>query len=304
MYTITAGYKGSKYAIRLGADPEFFLGLSVDGKVQVTPVEMFKMLGMSHTPDPKHPQFYNDGKGSIVHQDGVAVEISIPAVYNFIELLDSIHLMQEKIWELFSVYPEYVDAVYAIPSVNYDYVRWNAMGRRMLASNIFGCDPDYNAFNRGAAADIIDASTFPKRFGGGHKHYSGHPLFEEDPILSIKSFAVTVGLACSAFSPVPELEAERTLLYGKAGKFRPQNYPNGQVGVEYRTPSNTWTAPKNRDLALKIFEYEKLAICGLMSNPENAQKLVDEIEVPTQDAILSCNQALCLELLSYVESKI
>src|SRR5512145_831081 len=102
--------------IKFGCDPEYFAGKEIDGKVYVVPSEWFKMLGISFTPDPKHPQFFNDGKGHVIHQDGVAFEISVPATTNWKELVNDTHLMQEKISELLQPYSEHTDGVFVLPS--------------------------------------------------------------------------------------------------------------------------------------------------------------------------------------------
>jgi hypothetical protein len=289
--------------IKFGADPEYCAGKIIGGSVWVIPSELFKIQGIKYTPDPKHPQFYNDEKGSIIHQDGVALEISVPATTDWRALLKSTHDMQDKIEELLAPYSEFTDGVFAIPAAKYDFEQWNSYGQRMLFSNIFGCDPDYNAFGTHAQGEVVDAATHPWRYFGGHVHFSGHPLFEKDPILSIKTFAITAGLASSAYSPVPVLESERTFLYGKAGKFRVQHYPDGSTGVEYRTPSCTWTGKGNETVAEKLFYYANMAINSFMNRVEVAEKLVDELSSEVQEAILSCNQSMCLVLLSYVESK-
>ena len=212
--------------------------------------------------------------------------------------------MQEKIQELLLPYSEYTDGLFVLPSADYDYKHWNTFGRAMICSNIFGCDADYTAWNTKAAGQVVDASTHPERYFGGHIHFSGHPLFESDPILAIKIFAITVGLAASGNSPVPDLEARRTFLYGKLDKYRPQNYPDGSVGVEYRTPSNIWTGKGNEAVAEKLFYYADLAINSLMNQVDKAEKLVEELHSVTEKAILSCDQSKCKELLAYVESKV
>jgi hypothetical protein len=293
----------TNYSIKYGCDPEYFAGKMVDGKVTVIPSELFKMLGINFTPDPRHPQFYNDGKGRVIHQDGVALEISVPANNSWKALLKETHDMQEKIQELLRPYSEWTDGLFVLPTAIYDYEKWNAMGKKMLLNNIFGCDADHNAFDTASKCEVVDATTHPVRYFGGHVHFSGHPLFEKDPVLSIKIFAMTAGLASSGYSPVPEKEAERTFLYGKAGKYRPQHYPDKSVGVEYRTPSCVWTGKGNESVAERLFYYADLAIHSFMNRADEAEALVDEIGDKVQEAILSCNQPLCKELLSYVESK-
>jgi hypothetical protein len=291
--------------ITLGTDPEWFAGMTVKGIPQVIPAAYFEYeLKMPHIEDPRHPKFYKRD-GIVIHRDGVAFELTVPAVPNgnWKKLLNYAHFGLEKLQNLLKPYSDVCDGVYVLPTILYDHKRWNACGDYMVDSNMFGCDRDWNAFQIEEKAVVIDAYTWPKRYGGGHMHMSGHPLMKEDPVLAVKCAAMTVGATASALSPHPKEEKDRTFLYGKIGKFRPQNYPDGSVGIEYRTPSNTWTDPNNYSMAQSLFESLEFCIEKLMNFPAKAQKLADELEEGLTEAIAQCNQPLARDILQYVKDE-
>lgn len=290
--------------IKYGCDPEFFAGKVIDGELTVVPAAFFRtQLGLKAIPHKKHPKFFVDRVGHVIHEDGVAFEIAVPPQSNWKDLLADVYSMQSRIGELISKYSDYTDGVFGVPAIKYDWKRWEDIGPELAMCNMFGCDPDLNAFDVGENQSILDVRTHSWRYGGGHIHFSGHPLFSENPRLAIKIFAMTVGLAASAFSPVPDLERERTFLYGKAGKYRVQKYSNGETGVEYRTPSVSWATIGNVSLAERLFYYAGMAINSFMERPKVASKILEEIEFNVNNSILSCDQDDCKSLLSFVESR-
>lgn len=104
------------------------------------------------------------------------------------------------------------------------------------ASWVFGCEPDYNAWELKANPRPHSPNPF-LRSAGGHIH-----LGYEKPN---KVASVELTRMLDAFIGVPLVAAEkpndRMQLYGCAGAMRFKPY-----GLEYRTPSNFWTASANR----------------------------------------------------------
>jgi hypothetical protein len=290
-----------KPVITFGADPEYFLSYDLGGKPFVMPPAYFrKYLGLEYTPDPKHPLFLSNDIFNVI-EDGVAFEIGVKPDQSWKVLLQRIHLAQEAIQEIGNTYGDKQFKFSAIPTINFDCERWSVEDEEFQNTLIFGCDPDMDAFDVEKRCRTVNASQHPFRYGGGHIHMSGHPLFESDPILSIRILAMTAGLAASAYSPVPELEKARTYLYGRPGKFRVQKYPNGAIGVEYRTPSNTWSAKGNEGVAEQVFTWAQFGIDYLMSNTDKAMDLLEGLGKEITNAILSCNQKKCLALLETVK---
>lgn len=101
---------------------------------------------------------------------------------------------------------------------------------------VFGCEPDYNAWEM----KINPRPDSPDKFlrsAGGHIHvgYTGANKITSIEIIRLLDMFIGVPLV---LAEEPNRRAE---LYGKAGACRFKKY-----GVEYRTPSNFWTANEKR----------------------------------------------------------
>lgn len=100
----------------------------------------------------------------------------------------------------------------------------------------FGCSPDFDAYNSGAAYPALDPSILNEgggqwRFAGGHVHI-GYQNPNDVPHFVVASFAdIFLGLASLGLDEQPK----RRQLYGQPGRYRPTAY-----GIEYRTLSNFW----------------------------------------------------------------
>ena len=250
--------------IKYGSDPEVF-AIDSDGGV-VPPVIFREELGLEFEENGRHPIFIR-GDGFYVHEDGVAFEVGVTPSDTLDENLAKVQSAYQSLEELLSKYGYRLGI---LPAVPFDTGKWGVKPRWIRDCMIFGCDADHDAFDFNRKGSTVDAMKHPWRYGGGHLHVSGLDIFHADPVASIKVLASTVGLATVAFSDVTILEKQRTFLYGKPGKYRPQRYPDGSHGIEYRTPSNTWSRPGNPvweplkeyfDLALRILsggQYERL----------------------------------------------
>lgn len=108
-------------------------------------------------------------------------------------------------------------------------------------SQLFGCEPDFNAYTctENEKPKSLDANL---RSAGGHIHISWDGatpynekayIVDEERTNLIKAFDLFVGIP----SVILEPDNKRKELYGKAGAFRPKKY-----GVEYRTISNFYLA--------------------------------------------------------------
>ncbi len=287
-----------------GADPEVFSSYNKDGKDYVLPPAYFRsFLGLGHEPDIKHPKFLVKD-GIVIHEDGAAFEFSLPPSKNLKDLFDNIHhgynLLQSEVLKDFPEYP-----IVVVPTINYEVDRWNQYRKDQdfFMSLMFGCDPHMNAWNMEEDRPV-DARKHPYRYGGGHIHLSGIPQLEENPILCIRTLDATVGLAATAYSPVPELEKLRTFRYGLAGVWRPQQYPNGDVGLEYRSVSNSWTNPKFTELASMIQKWITIATEVLIPDGKKAEKILDDISDNLLFAIKSADQNLSLKMLEFVEASL
>ncbi len=194
----------------LGADPEIFVAegdnvRSIIGKIGGTK-EMPLPLPI--------------GDGFCVQEDNVAMEFNIPASHTKDEFISNI-----------------VKATTFLENVvkhqyNFNFYKQSAVSfpeeeLQDPASQVFGCDPDFDAWT-GKTNPRPKAKDKNLRSCGGHVHIG---VKTDKPLEIIK--------ACDLFLGVPSVVMDkgelRKKLYGKRGAFRIKPY-----GVEYRTLSNWW----------------------------------------------------------------
>jgi hypothetical protein len=115
-------------------------------------------------------------------------------------------------------------SIFAFPSAKVD-------GKWLETPNaqMFGCDPDFNAWLNGLINEKPEAADMNLRSCGGHIHIGYESPSVNTNMALIKAMDIFVGLP----SVFQEPDNDRKTLYGKAGAFRNKSY-----GVEYRTVSN------------------------------------------------------------------
>ena len=291
-----------------GSDPELFVAKNINEKDYVVPPVFFrKELGESILSyDKKHPIFAEikvSGNEVIkIIEDGAAFELTVPPRTNILELLDLIHLGYEKVHEIASKYG-YKATV--IPTINYNIEEYLNMGEEFLMCLLFGCDPDLDAFNTEKIQFEESALDHPYRYGGGHIHISGSELIKKYPIPTVRLLAFTVGNFVTANSPHPELDNLRTYRYGQPGKYRIQKYgkvyndiPHTDIGIEYRTPSNSWTTIK--DMAEGIQYWATLAIERILPDKNKAKEIMKELSDTGTRAIVETNKQLADRNLGFI----
>lgn len=293
--------------VLFGADPEVFASYFIGEKMYVMPPAYFrKYTDTAWKKNGRHPLFIAT-KDHIVHEDGVAFEVGLKPKNSFRELLSNIHAIYQEIEEkILPLCSEVNRKLAVIPTINYEVDRWLKISETdpsFAECLIFGCDPDYDAFEL-EVEPVEDVAHHPFRYGGGHFHFSGLPLFRENPNLSARLCAMTLGLCATAFSPVPELEKLRTFRYGRPGKFRPQHYPDGSFGVEYRTPSNSWTNPSHKDLANMMEKWVEIAVRNVLPGSEKFESMFEKNRMEIAKAIKEADQPLASSLLDMVEEAI
>jgi len=295
--------------LKYGTDPEFFAAEKINEKYYVVPPVFFRRkLGLKPIiEDEKHPVFYILKNGIKIHEDGAAFEFngephnSIKEVY-----LD----VQEGLETLSSLIEKYGYSLYCKPTINFDTKRFKKETDDFKMCLIFGCDKDYDAWEWEKEYDEnlfpewkyfsenagqISALKHPFRYAGGHLHISGSEFFEKYPLIIVRLLSMTVGNYVVGNSPFPELEKLRTYKYGKAGKFRPQKYPDGSIGIEYRTPSNTWCSSPQM---LDGIEYWINKTLEYIEDRDYTIQLITELREPTINAVLNADQEKCLSILS------
>lgn len=286
-----------------GADPEFAASYMEAGKQYVLPpVVLREDFDHPFKENGRHPIFKEYGL-SKVHEDGCAFEMEIPPSDDWETLWNTIDENKSRFSkDVLSMYPEVCSPqLYSLPAMLYQVDRWIGRGPEFQMATIFGCDPDMDAFDFKKKCDIIDARTHPWRYFGGHIHASKVPGLGDKPLQAIWSMAFTAGLAAIANSDVPDLERERQFLYGRPGKFRVQNYKNGDVGIEYRTPSTRWT--ESKAIARAVFEWAEIGLINLFQG-NLIEKLAPKLRDDVVDTISTINQSKAKELLSFISTQI
>ncbi len=288
-----------------GADPEFGSAYEEEGIQYILPPVVLRedyAAPFEIGENESHPIFKRY-EGGFIHEDGAAFEMSVAPRSDWKDLWDNINSNKEDFGKaVLSQYPGVcLPQLFSIPAMHYQVDKWINRGIEFQLATLFGCDPDKDYFNLRARAKVIDAKLHPWRYLGGHIHVSGLPEIADNPLPALASMIYTAGLASTAYTDVPKIEKKRIFLYGRPGKFRIQKYKNGEIGIEYRTPSTRWTA--NKDLAEKIFSWAETGMLYLFQG-----KLLEKIESKIREdaikAITTVNQVLARELLSYIASQI
>lgn len=299
-----------KTTIVFGTDPESSAAYLKDGILYGLPPYYFRThLGVQASSDKKHPIFL-EGDGWKAHEDGAAFEFAVKPSTNPKELFDRVQIAAKAVSEnILKRFPEEcMPLLQFVPTIGFDVERWKKEKKGFFMSTKFGCDPDQDVWNLQAKSQIVDAGKHPERYNGGHIHISGSRMIMENPHLATKIMAMTAGLAATAYSDVPRLENSRLFLYGRPGKFRVQNYgkrfegiPNTEVGIEYRTISCRWLSDWN--IAEKVLGWAEKGVKYLLETPLGAE-LVEELEIATQETILSTDQFTAGQILDYIDSRI
>ena len=207
----------TKPTFTIGADPELFLLNSVNKKY----ISSIGLIGGSK----EKPR--DIGRGCAVQEDNVAVEFNIPPCHDLKSFVDSLEYNLQYLQST----AERLGLVLAIDAS----AEFAPDQLATPASQVFGCDPDYNAWTR-SINPRPSANNQMLRSAGGHIHVgfdSSELNFEQ----VVRAMDLFVGCEMLEF----DNDTRRRELYGKAGAFRRKEY-----GIEYRTASNAWV--KSRDL--------------------------------------------------------
>ncbi len=168
--------------------------------------------------------------GAFVMRDNVAVEFGIPPANTEDEFVGRI---LTAIQEVKACFPSEFELA-IVPSAHFE------MGQLFHPeAQMFGCDPDFNAWNKGRQNEPPESEvTQTFRSCGGHLH-TGFVYAKKHPHLFIQWHDLFHGMVATKLDDSAEAIARR-VLYGKAGCYRPTAY-----GVEYRTLSNFWIKSEN-----------------------------------------------------------
>ena len=194
----------------IGADPEVFLQDKISGKYK----SAVGLIGGT-----KRKPFVIDSDGNALQEDNVAVEFNTSPSLDCRRFIQMIHKNLDSIKRLLPAHSISTESAWS-----FDQDELNTP-----AAQMFGCEPDYNAWT-GKRNPKPFAEDMCLRSAGGHIHI-GHEIAQTKPEEVIR--------ACDLFLGVPSIKMDkgtlRRSLYGNAGAYRKKPY-----GVEYRTLSNFW----------------------------------------------------------------
>lgn len=199
--------------IKLGCDPEAFL-MDTQGVLK----SAVGLIGGTKA----YPLPLPLGDGYAVQEDNVALEFNIPPASSRTEFVDSIS-------KTLAFLTRIVDENYGYKINQSSASSFDATELDSPGAQLFGCDPDFNAWTNRANPRPNSADK-TLRSCGGHVHI-GYDITKANGRSVIKMMDLFLG--------VPSILMDngdlRKQLYGCAGAYREKSY-----GVEYRTLSNFW----------------------------------------------------------------
>jgi len=203
------------FKFSLGADPEFFI-MDKQGNVK----SIIGRIGGTK----ESPKYITDThEGFAIQEDNVAAEYNIPATYNKKHFYGNIKFPQEAICTIIGTKEFSISHDSAISFPNKEL--------STPESWIFGCEPDYDAWNM-CINNKPEAKDKNLRTAGGHVHVGVALDNTEEMVALVRAMDLHLGV----WSVIADKNgAKRRELYGKAGAFRPKPY-----GLEYRVLSNFW----------------------------------------------------------------
>lgn len=247
---------------RLGTDPEVFVtdGLTYSTTYKGTQYRLYEAIppealiqdyGFKASYDGKNKVLFETEYGKVV-DDGVACEIHIPPTNN----KDVFH---RGIYATFNQFKKYVRSKDSSLKLIHDLATsfnkekyWEGRGDEFKDCVRIGCEPDRNPYaefglERESTSRETDTTNYPFRFGGGHIHIE-NPMtsnmeFFKDwiPLTILLDHLVgTFRVAHTSSNDIKKKEILRLENYGKPGRVRLKEYPNGKAGLEYRVLSNDW----------------------------------------------------------------
>lgn len=212
----------------IGADPEFFL----KDKNGIFKTAIGLIGGTKEEP-------IKIDNGCALQEDNVMVEFCIPPARTAVELSNSIEYVKNHIQKL--IKPKDLE-IAIVPSAKFTKEDLNN-----FQAQLFGCDPDFSAWEMMMNEPPIVTSEQLIRCAGGHIHLGYDNPSEDQSIQVIRAMDLFLGIP----SILMDRDRDRRTMYGKAGCFRPKPY-----GFEYRTLSNFWISSK-RNIEWVVESIEK-----------------------------------------------
>ncbi|MFN7883528.1 MAG: putative amidoligase domain-containing protein [bacterium] len=199
--------------LKLGCDPEVFM-VDLQGNLR----SAIGRIGGTKT----SPQPLPLGDGYAVQEDNVAMEFNIPPASNAKEYV-------EYIGKTLSFLKEGIQSMYQYDISKLSAASWPEEELQTPQAQMFGCDPDFNAWT-GDKNPRPKAEDTNLRSCGGHVHVG----FDKS-IVDTKALIKCMDLYHGVPSVLMDEGELRKQLYGKRGAYREKPF-----GAEYRVLSNFW----------------------------------------------------------------
>ena len=202
--------------ILIGTDPELMIINTKTG-------EAVSSIGL--IPGSKWSAYKISEEGHAIQCDNVLAEFNIPPTNNKEEFISHINFVKKYIQDFVKeVNPDY--DILCSSGMEYPYDQLTCPEAFQI-----GCDPDFNAWEKGRKNDRVTAFQDNYRSAGFHIHISyGIP----DADINMK-LARLMDLFVGVPSIIFDNDVKRRTLYGNAGSFRHCKY-----GVEWRTLSGAF----------------------------------------------------------------
>lgn len=217
--------KKNENTLYLGADPEVFIKDKISGKIvpSVGKIGGLKGDGIPFSKD--YPNFK-------WLEDNVAVEFNFPPA-------NSADGFYGTIYEIYNAAELALNKkdLSIVPTPTH---KFSFADLATPQAQVFGCDPDFSAYDKEDKERIVDPSAIgPVRFCGGHLHFGFNNKEKVKPWALVILTDMVLGLPAMTY----DTQGLRRSYYGLAGLYRPKPY-----GFEYRTMSNWWMRPENFDI--------------------------------------------------------
>jgi len=169
----------------------------------------------------------------------------------------------------------------------------------LYQASIAGCNPDKDAIDSAYNCETVTLDGWEYRGLGGHLHLSisadfGDYMHQHQKTI-IRLLAITVGNMGVAVSDEPELEVLRKEVFGNPGRYRSKLYPNGDMGLEYRSLSASWL--RTLETVERVIEAATYAVSLAVKDLAVAKELVDYYLPRTIQAVTACNRADSQDIL-------
>lgn len=234
-------------SMMLGSDPEIFVE-NRNGDM----IPAFEFL-------PAKEEAVKTEEGESVYYDGFQAEFSVKPSKDIKEVMTSIKYGLVKLLERARA----KDKKAKLCTRNVVEVDMDYMASLPYHLTEFGCMPSFNIYDISGKKE--EGCKVPYRFAGGHIHFG---LGDHSPELVnrvMRALDAIVGVAGVSLFENFDWNVRREY-YGLGGEFRLPVYPNGALGLEYRTLSNAWII--NRELAHDMFDLARKIVGYAASGKE------------------------------------